>query len=148
MNVHKIAGWILIADRDLRASTLPLCNEAAVFWMHSSTEGYLLAYLLLQGEDRPRTSDIAELVARCANYDAGFLEFADFACEMTSLTSYAYPDVGEDDFVDPAKAEKARAFAQRIEEFILARMPEEVIAHAEQLKRHKSSRGLDAPTGE
>ena len=123
-----VRGWLRKASSDAAAveSLLKGGNlDAACFHAQQAAEKYLKAFLTYHVRQFPFTHNLAELVDLCATVDTSFRSLAS---DLARLTPYAV-ELRYDDAFAPSRevAQQARDSALRAREFVLGRLPEQIL---------------------
>jgi HEPN domain-containing protein len=123
------AGWLKKAQSDLIAleSTLQAESfDAACFHGQQAAEKFLKAFLVHSGKPFPFTHNLKKLVQICASRDDSFRELLPL---VRPLTPYAV-ELRYDTEYWPARdeAEAALSSAKAVRDFVLKRLPVELIA--------------------
>ena len=122
-----VRAWLAKADSDGRALDGSLgagAFDAACFHAQQGVEKRLKAFLIHAGVEFPFTHNLSKLVEACAGKDA---EFRDLLPVVEPLTPYAVELRYDADFWPSREvAEKARAAAQAVRDFVLKRLPPEM----------------------
>jgi HEPN domain-containing protein len=124
-----VRGWVEKARRDLATaqSQLKVAEPLAdiiCFHAQQAAEKYLKAYLVWRDIEFPRTHALEDLVLLAGATEPDFLPLKD---EASVLTPYAvearYPEFEVPSLND---AEEAVSIAEKIQAFVLQKLPEEV----------------------
>ncbi len=126
-----VRGWLRKASSDAAAveSLLKGGNfDAACFHAQQAAEKYLKAFLIHHGRQFPFTHNLADLVELCAAVDPSFRSLAS---GLARLTPYAV-ELRYDDAFAPSfeVAQEACASALAARDFVLGRLPKEVVQEA------------------
>jgi HEPN domain-containing protein len=128
MNEDAVSIWIRRAENDLKAGKDELATEEPAtdticFHMQQCCEKYLKAFPIFHGEEYPRTHDIAQLIERCAQFDAGFRILISW--RVQDLTDYAV-GVRYDRVVFPSLEEtkNAVALAEKVRKIVRDKLQE------------------------
>lgn len=127
MNPDTVRNWIRKADNDLHTGKNELSREEPItdtvcFHMQQCCEKYLKSFLILHGQEVPRTHSLASLIERCARIDAEFYLLDEMGVD--ELTDYAVTIRYGDDFYMPSLEEAQRALhiAEQVREFVRAKL--------------------------
>lgn len=124
-----VRGWLEKARRDLIVALNELSRsepltDVICFHAQQAAEKYLKAYLTWYEIEFPKTHDLEDLVLLAGQKDPEFLALKD---EVAMLTPYAvetrYPEFEEPSLED---AKEAVQLAEKVRDFVLRRLPEEV----------------------
>jgi HEPN domain-containing protein len=99
--------------------------DTAVYHCQQAAEKALKAYLTLQDAPFEKIHDLTVLIEQCSGFNEGFKELLGYSEILTPYaTAFRYPG----DVLEPARpdAEEAAGLAERIVEFVIQKMPEEV----------------------
>jgi HEPN domain-containing protein len=119
--LRKAGSDITAADATLRAGAL----DAACFHAQQAAEKYLKAFLNNAGVRFPFTHNLTKLVEICAGVDSSF---ATIAPTVEPLTPYAVELRYDEEFwPDKETAEAARTSALTVKNFVLSRLPADII---------------------
>lgn len=118
-------GMLAKAESDLRAAALMaesgVALDAACFHAQQAVEKLLKAFLLAQGAEAPRTHNLVRLLLLCQQHDPTFAQLAEVG---DALTPYAVELRYETTFwPESDEAQQAVSNAQRMHQFVLARLP-------------------------
>ncbi|MGB2937989.1 MAG: HEPN domain-containing protein [Phycisphaerae bacterium] len=125
-----IKGWLtkalhdLTAARMVTASTEPLFDVGA-FHCQQAAEKAVKAYLVFRDRPFPKTHDVAELIDRAGDFEAGFDRWRDAAGRLTQYATDArYPGLE----LAPSRQEYeyAEQAAAGFYEFVCSLLPEDV----------------------
>jgi len=126
MNEDAVRLWIRRAESDLKIGIDELATDKPVtdaicFHMQQCCEKYLKAFLIFNGEEYPRTHDIALLVGGCAQIDPEFHTQIDWG--VHTLTKYAV-GVRCDEEIFPSinETKQALELAERVISFVLKKL--------------------------
>lgn len=130
-----VHAWLLKARNDLRTARElgaladgPL--DTAIYHCQQAAEKAVKGFLAFHDHRLERSHDVERLVGLAAGYDAGFASWEDAAITLTPYaTAYRYP--GESSTLEPSRAEfdEALELAANITDFVLGRLPSEVLPH-------------------
>ena len=126
-----VDGWLRMADDDLQTVRALLDNQssykAACFHAQQAAEKYLKALLTHIHDSAPRTHDLEELSAVCAEYAAKLAQTWDIdQSEVAVLTSYAVETRYQMDFwPDERVAQAALGTAEKVREAVIANLPQD-----------------------
>ena len=123
-----VRGWLRRARSDLVAMEALLnagAFDAACFHAQQAAEKYLKAFLIHHDTQFPFTHELDKLIKLCAGIDPSFQSLATTA---DSLTPYAMK-LRYDETFWPAleEAQAARASALAVKEFVLGRLPKDIV---------------------
>jgi len=125
-----IKAWLtkalhdLTAARTVAASAEPLFDVGA-FHCQQAAEKAVKAYLVFRDRPFPKTHDVAELIDRAGDYEAGFSQWRDTAGRLTQYATDArYP--GLEMAVQREEYERAERAAAAFYEFVCSLLPENV----------------------
>ena len=123
-----VKGWLRKAESDL--ANVKVCLAAdqafdtAAFHAQQAAEKYLKAYMVAHDIEFPFIHNLEKLVELCALRDSSFLEIKQMA---QSLTPYAVSMRYDEDFWPDRKTiEEALCYAEKIKDFTLNRLPNEL----------------------
>lgn len=128
---EEVRQWLLKSQRDLAAAQVLMASETylldtAVYHCQQAAEKALKGYLAHQKSALIKTHDLGLLLDSCISLESTFRGLEDSA---QSLTPYAtesrYP--GSNLEPDEAEAEKAVEMAQKIVNFVLKQLPDNVV---------------------
>ena len=130
MNEDAVREWIQKAENDLKIGRDEMSTEEPVtdmvcFHMQQCAEKYLKAFLIFHNREYPRTHRLGVLVTLCAKIDPAFESLVSEGVDR--LTPYATTlRYSEDFYVPPLEeTERAIALAEKVKEFVRARLREE-----------------------
>lgn len=124
-----VRGWLEKARRDLKVALNELrgsepFTDIICFHAQQAAEKYLKAYLTWHEIEFPKTHALEDLVLLAGQKDPAFLALKD---EVALLTPYAvetrYPEF-EEPLLEDAK--EAVQVAEKVRDFVLRRLPEEI----------------------
>ena len=122
-----VRGWLMKAQSDMtamEASRGAGALDAACFHAQQAAEKFLKAFLTHKGVEFPPTHNLAKLLRLCAESDPSF---ATLLSVVEPLTPYAVELRYDVDFWPSADVvAEAQTAANRVREFVLARLPEQV----------------------
>lgn len=124
-----VRDWMTRADHDLRAArALAALSEplldTAIYHCQQAAEKSVKAWL--QGCDAPfpKTHDIADLVKRATEMEAGFARLEQAASVLTPYASaFRYPGGAFEPMPAPEEFDEALAHAHAIFDFVLSLLP-------------------------
>jgi len=127
-----VRGWLRKAASDIVSMEATLgagALDGACFHAQQAAEKYLRGFLAYYDRSFPYTHNLADLSELCAGIDAAFHSLAARAAE---LTPYATRLRYDDSFWPTLEtASQARASALKIRDFVLSRLPKEVVGSAQ-----------------
>lgn len=100
----------------------PTPTEVVCYHCQQSAEKYLKSYLVLHGENPPRTHDLDELCKLCSETHDGFGKIADQCSDLTAYGVQTRYPMGLT--LDERDMSQALNSARQIRDFILALAPE------------------------
>ena len=123
-----VRGWLRKAESDLTNVKVCLAADQALdtaaFHAQQAAEKYLKAYMVSYDIEFPFIHNLEKLVELCALRDSAFFEIKEMA---QSLTPYAVSMRYDEDFWPDRKTiEEALYYADKIKEFVLKRLPNEL----------------------
>ena len=123
-----VRGWLRKAESDSLALEVTLgagALDAACFHAQQSAEKYLKAFLTHQEIPFPYTHNLTKLVELCAGIDS---EFRSLLPRVEALTPYAVRP-RYDPYFSPNQetANQARASAFTVRDFVLDRLPRNIL---------------------
>jgi HEPN domain-containing protein len=126
---HEIRQWLLKAGHDLRSARRlftddPPLLDTAAYHCQQAAEKALKAFLVLHDIQFSKIHLLPPLVEQCIEVDPAFADLREPAEALTPFaTVFRYPgDVLEP---EPSDVMEGLAFAEKVVEFVLARMPDE-----------------------
>jgi len=123
-----VRGWLRKAWSDcvaMEASLNAGALDAACFHAQQAAEKHLKAFLIHAGVEFPFTHNLAKLLELCAGLDTSFHSLTS---TVTPLTPYAVELRYDSEFWPSVEvAQKARSSALDVREFVLSRLPEEIV---------------------
>ena len=129
-NAHEIRQWLFKARHDLRSarrlfSDEPPILDTAAYHCQQAAEKALKAFLVLHEVQFSKIHLLLPLVEQCIDVDPDFAQLREAAETLTPFaTVFRYPgDVLEP---EPSDVLEGMVFAERVVEFVQARMPDEV----------------------
>jgi len=123
--LRKAASDMMTLDAALGACAF----DAACFHAQQAAEKFLKAFLAHRGTPFPYTHNLTKLVEICVELDA---TFGSLLPVVAPLTPYAVELRYDDSFWPPVEtANQARASAVEVRDFILERIPEDLLKTAE-----------------
>jgi HEPN domain-containing protein len=127
---HEIRQWLFKARHDLRSarrlfSDEPPILDTAAYHCQQAAEKALKAFLVLVEVQFSKIHLLLPLVEQCIDVDPDFAQLREAAETLTPFaTVFRYPgDVLEP---EPSDVLEGMVFAERVVEFVQARMPDEV----------------------
>lgn len=124
-----VREWLMRADHDLRSARAlaaladPLL-DTAIYHCQQAAEKSVKAWLQGQDAPFPKTHDVADLVKRASELDAGFAQLENAAEVLTPYASaFRYPAGTSDPLPTREEFDEALAYAQTICDFVLNRLP-------------------------
>lgn len=126
-----VRQWLERAQIDLRSasadlSVQPPITEDACFHAQQAVEKTLKAYLVSHGVEPEYTHQIERLVEQCGQLDPSFVGLHEAADLLTDYAvRFRYPYFGPSP--DLAKARLAMEAARRVWEFVVVKLPDEVV---------------------
>lgn len=131
-----VRGWINKADSDLVAMNASFeagALDAACFHAQQASEKTLKAYLTFEGVKFPFTHNLSKLVQLCQEKNP---EFSEIAPAVEPLTPYAVELRYDVDFSPSASdADAARDSANAVRQFVLDRLPKNVVTDETDIPR-------------
>lgn len=122
--LRKAASEVVSLDATLGAGAL----DGACFHAQQAAEKYLKGFLAFHDRPFPYTHNLGDLTELCAHIDALFRSLTPMA---TELTPYAVRLRYDDSFWPTVEtAKQARDSALAIRNFVLARLPKEIVGAA------------------
>ncbi len=125
-----IKAWLtkalhdLTAARTVTASAEPLFDVGA-FHCQQAAEKAVKAYLVFRDHPFPKTHDVAELIDRAGDFEAGFDRWRDAAGRLTQYATDArYP--GLEMTLNQQEYDRAERAAAGFYEFVCSLLPEDV----------------------
>jgi len=123
--LRKAGSDITAADATIRAGVL----DAACFHAQQAVEKYFKAFLNNAGVRFPFTHNLSKLVEICAGVDSSF---AALTLTVEPLTPYAVELRYDEEFwPDKKTAEAAYKSALTVKDFVLDKLPDEIIKGTE-----------------
>jgi HEPN domain-containing protein len=127
-NADAVKGWIKKGDSDLANVRMCLgghdCLDTACFHAQQAAEKYIKAYLTAYEMDFPFIHNLEKLIELSATNDETFLGIKQMG---ESLTPYAVSLRYDQDFwPEEPTVEEALAAAERIRDFVIERLPEDM----------------------
>jgi len=127
---NEIYQWLQKANHDLLSAERLLIGDpplldTAVYHCQQAAEKALKAYLTLNDVPFEKVHDLTVLVEQCKKIDSTFEQLVDIAETLTPYaTAFRYPG----DILEPEESdtEESVKLANRVLNFVLERMPEEV----------------------
>jgi HEPN domain-containing protein len=123
-----VRGWLRKGASDLvslEASLAAGALDGACFHAQQAAEKYLKGFLAFHDRPFPYTHNLGDLTELCAGIDAMFRSLTPMAAE---LTPYAVRLRYDDSFWPTLEtAKQARDSALAIRDFVLARLPQEIV---------------------
>ena len=127
---HEINQWLQKADHDLLSAERllrgdPPLLDTAVYHCQQAAEKALKAYLAFKDVPFEKIHDLTVLAEQCRQIDSTFGQLMDIAETLTPYaTAFRYPG----DILEPEESdtEESVKLANRVLNFVLERMPEEV----------------------
>ncbi|HTV56788.1 MAG TPA: HEPN domain-containing protein [Terriglobia bacterium] len=127
-----VRGWLRKAASDmvtLDAAVGAGAFDTACFHAQQAAEKYLKGFLAFHDVPFPYTHNLGDLTELCAAVDSLFHSLTPLASE---LTPYAVRLRYDDSFWPPLEtANQARASAVKVRDFVLERLPKDVLKTAE-----------------
>ncbi len=118
--LRKAASDAIALDASLTAGAF----DAACFHAQQVAEKYLKAFLVHSGREFPFSHNLSKLVELCAASDDLFRSLSTL---VAPLTPYAVELRYDEDFWPSREtAQEARAAAEAVKEFVLARLPADI----------------------
>jgi HEPN domain-containing protein len=123
-----VRGWLRKAASDmvtLEAALDAGSFDGACFHAQQAAEKYLKGFLAFHDVPFPYTHNLADLTELCAGIDVSFRSLTPMASE---LAPYAVRLRYDDSFWPPIEtANQARASAVRVRDFVLDRLPKDLL---------------------
>ncbi len=123
-----IRGWLRKALSDTTAMEASLnagALDAACFHAQQAAEKYLKSFLIHAGRDFPFTHNLSKLAELCSGVETAFHSLAPL---VAPLTPYAVELRYDEEFwPSPEAAQEARTAAVAVRDFVLKRLPEEMV---------------------
>ncbi len=125
--VDLLKNWIKKANRDLEVAKREIdeFTDIACFHAQQACEKYIKAYLIWLDIEYPKTHAIEKLIELASEKDAEILCLREKGAEVTDYAiNTRYPEF-EEPLLEDAK--KAVEIAAQIRQFILERLPNEIV---------------------
>jgi HEPN domain-containing protein len=127
-----VRRWLLKAFSDLESAKRLASGEdprldTAIYHCQQCGEKAIKGFLVAQGVEPDRTHDVAQLIEEAIEFDESFAPLISLGVELTPYaTLFRYPSVTLRSEPTQEEFDVALDAAERIYNFVLSRLPEEV----------------------